>query len=242
METVSVARFAGVVAGAGAVVVLAACSGQQPRTDSDNVVRGKQLFVSKCGSCHVLGRAGTKGNVGPNLDAAFRQSLGEGFGRSSVRGVVEYQIQHPQGGQMPANLVEGDDRDAVSAYVAIAASKGGEDSGLLASAVKQAGAGKPATEKAGKLDIDADPSGQLAFVTNKATATAGAATFTMNNGAAIQHNIALKQGAKVVGQGKIVGKGGVSTFKATLKAGRYEFFCEVQGHEEGGMKGTLTVR
>ena len=29
----------------------------------------------ECGSCHALARAGTKGTVGPNLDAAFPQSL-----------------------------------------------------------------------------------------------------------------------------------------------------------------------
>lgn len=242
MDRASSTRIAGVLAGAGAAVALAACSGQEPRTDNDNVVRGKQLFVSKCGSCHVLGRAATKGNVGPNLDAAFRQSLGEGFGRSSVRGVVEYQIQHPQGGQMPANLVEGDDRNAVASYVATSVSKGGEDEGLLATAVKKAGSGKPAVEKAGKLQIDADPTGQLAFVANKASATKGAVTLVMKNPATVQHNIAIKQGSTVVGKGPIVGKGGTSTFKATLKPGSYEFFCEVQGHEAGGMKGALTVR
>src|SRR5213596_1649540 len=81
----------------------------------DNVVNGKQLFVAKCGSCHTLARAGTKGTVGPNLDDAFRQALHDGMGRSTVRGVVEHQILFPYtlknqttGTQMPAKLVKGD--------------------------------------------------------------------------------------------------------------------------------------
>jgi len=28
---------------------------------------------------------------------------------------------------------------------------------------------------------------------------------------------------------------------ATLKKGRYEFYCSVPGHEQAGMKGTLTI-
>jgi cytochrome c2 len=43
-----------------------------------NLIAGKRAFVSKCGSCHVLNRAGTKGNQGPNLDEAFQQSLRDG--------------------------------------------------------------------------------------------------------------------------------------------------------------------
>lgn len=30
---------------------------------------GKKIFVARCGSCHVLNAAGTKGTAGPNLDA-----------------------------------------------------------------------------------------------------------------------------------------------------------------------------
>lgn len=229
---------------AGATIFAAAgCGGQNVKTDRDDLVRGKQLFVAKCGSCHVLARAGTKGNVGPDLDAAFSRSLQDGFGRSAIRGVVEYQITYPAIGKaMPAKLVKGDDVGHVAAYVATVAAKGGKDEGLVGSAVKAPGAGKPAVAVAGKLEIDADPTGQLAFVTNKAGAKPGSVTFTMANKSSTPHNIALKQGSTVLGQGKVVGGGGTSTFRATLKPGSYEFFCEVQGHEQGGMKGTLTVR
>src|SRR5690242_11745858 len=85
----------GVLALGAAAIAAAAGCGQQAVTRDDNLVNGKQLFVSKCGSCHTLARAGTKGTVGPNLDAAFQQALKDGMKRSTVHGVVEHQIAYP---------------------------------------------------------------------------------------------------------------------------------------------------
>ena len=99
-------------------------------TDS-NVAGGKELFVSKCGSCHTLADAGTTGKVGPDLDAAFGPSREQGLEESTVRQVVRDQIHLPSPAQgspgfpvMPANLVTGSDADAVSAYVASVAGVG----------------------------------------------------------------------------------------------------------------------
>ena len=39
----------------------------------------------------------------------------------------------------------------------------------------------------------------------------------------------------------MVGKNGVSTVTATVKPGKYTYYCIVPGHEKAGMKGTLTV-
>src|SRR5689334_7642150 len=83
-----------IVAVGTAAVALSACS-TEAGGGNPNAVKGKQLFVSKCGACHVLGRAQTKGSVGPNLDQAFQQSLKDGFGRSAVRGAVHGWILHP---------------------------------------------------------------------------------------------------------------------------------------------------
>src|SRR3954470_20850936 len=128
--------------------VLSACSAGK-NNDAD-LVAGKQLFVQKCGSCHVLNRAGTKGTQGPNLDQAFHQALSEGFGESAVRGVVHKQILYPaRGGVMPAKLVEGDQANDVAAYVARVVAEPGKDTGLLATAVPQPGAGGTAKAKNG---------------------------------------------------------------------------------------------
>ncbi len=95
----------------------------------------------------------------------------------------------------PKNLVNGQTVTDIAAYVAGAAANPGKDTGLLASAVKAPGSGKPAEEKAGKLQIPANPEGQLAYATNKATASAGAVTIEMPNMSGVSHNIAIEPGA-----------------------------------------------
>jgi uncharacterized cupredoxin-like copper-binding protein len=222
------------------VSALSACGVKDPEGD---VVAGKQLFVQKCGSCHVLSRAGTKGTTGPNLDESFQRSLKEGFGRTAVRGVIYKQILYPNrltnsdGIKMPAKLVSGDSAHDVAAYVAAAAAAGGKDAGLLATAVKSAGGGT-ATEKNGVLSIPADPGGQLAFTAAKATGEAGPVTVEMPNKSGVDHDIVIDG----LGKGPVV-KDGTSSFKASLAAGqKYTYYCSVPGHRQAGMQGTLTVK
>lgn len=220
-----------------AAPALSACS---LGSDDPDLVAGKQQFVEKCGSCHVLGRAATKGSVGPDLDEAFRQALADGMGRDGVKGVVAEQIQHPaRGSQMPANLVTGDAVTDVAAYVAEVAARGGEDTGLLAEAVKAAGDGKPIAAEGGKLVIPADPNGQLAYTSNKATAPAGPIEIESPNESGVPHNIVIDEfGAP----GEVVQDGGVSKISGTLSSGQtYTFYCSVEGHRAAGMEGELTV-
>ncbi|HEU4974928.1 MAG TPA: plastocyanin/azurin family copper-binding protein [Baekduia sp.] len=208
------------------------------KNEQADVVAGKQVFVSKCGACHTLSRAGTKGTTGPNLDEAFRQPERDGFGESAIRGMVYKQILYPaRGGVMPAKLVDGEQAHDVAAYVAMVAAQPGKDAGRLAAAVKAAGGGT-ATEKNGTLTIPADPSGQLAYEDDKATAQAGTVKIVMPNQSGVPHNIAIDG----LGAGKIVTKG-ESSFTAKLEAGKtYTYYCEVPGHRAAGMQGTLTVK
>jgi mono/diheme cytochrome c family protein len=145
-----VARAAVPAALAAAAIAVSGCtiSGSQ---DSADLVNGKQLFAEKCGSCHVLDRAGTKGVTGPNLDEAFVVARNEGWGEESIRGVVLGQILYPgKGLTMPAELVTGEDAEDVAAYVAATAGLPGKDEGLLATAV-QAASGPQANTAGGKL-------------------------------------------------------------------------------------------
>jgi mono/diheme cytochrome c family protein len=231
------AGFAGLLA-AVAALALSACSAH-PAAENANLISGKQLFVQKCGSCHVLARAGTKGTTGPDLDQAFQQAIKDGMPRSDFAGAVHGQILHPnRDGVMPAKLVTGDKAYDVAAYVAQSVAAGGKDTGLLATAVKQAGGGKPAVEKGGTLQIDADPTGQLAFVTNAATGTPGQITVKMANKSGTPHDIVIDG----KGKGEIVKDGGVSQFQANFAAGTYTFYCSVPGHRQAGMQGKLTVK
>jgi plastocyanin len=223
---------------AGAALALSACS-TQPEAQNADLISGKQLFVQKCGSCHVLSRAGTKGTTGPNLDEAFQQSIKDGMPRSDFAGAIHGQILHPnRNGVMPAKLVTGDKAYDVAAYVAQSVAARGKDTGLLATAVKQAGGGKPAVEKSGAVQIDADPTGQLAFVTDAATGTPGQITVKMANKSGTPHDIVIDG----KGKGQIVQNGGVSQFQANFTAGSYTFYCSVPGHRQAGMQGKLTVK
>jgi len=225
---------------------LAACENDNVPQNAD-LINGKKAFSQKCGSCHVLNRAQTKGVQGPNLDDAFRQSLKDGFGRDTIHGVVFDQIRHPASTRkgsatfMPAKLVTGKTAFDVASYVAAVVSRPGKDEGRLLTAVPAAGAGKPVAAAGGKLAMPADPNGQLAFASKKASAPAGALQIDAKNASSVPHNIAL-EGNGVKEQGKIVQGGATSTISVTLKAGTYTYFCSVPGHREGGMQGTLTVK
>jgi plastocyanin len=249
------AALGGFAAVAVAAVGFAGC---ETKTEGANLVAGKQAFVAKCGVCHTLTRAGTKGNVGPNLDAAFQQAIKDGFKRDSILGMVQHQILYPaRTGTMPGKLFKDDDQDCskadkkkyggkcatahdVAAYVSSVVAKPGKDSGLLATAI---GGAQKALAKAlgGKLSIPADPNGQLLFQYKNAEAPAGPLTIDMKNPASTPHNIAI-QGGGVNKQGPTVQGGKTSVVQVTLKPGKYTFLCTVPGHAQAGMKGTLTVK
>jgi plastocyanin len=141
---------------------------------------------------------------------------------------------------MPAKIVDGQDAQDVAAYVAKVASIPGQDTGALATAVAQVQQ-KPAIEHNGKLQIDADPNGQLKFLASSAHASAGQVTVNMKNASSVPHDIGIR-GNGVNEVGKVVSNGGTSTLSTSLRPGTYTFFCSVDGHEAAGMKGTLTVR
>ncbi len=231
------------VAGGATLAVAGGCS---LADDDPDLIAGKKLFVERCGSCHTLARADTRGTQGPNLDEAFQHGLASGMERSGIQGAVHEQILHPANVAkdnkiyMPPGLVKGDDAVNVAAYVAEVVAKPGKDSGLLAEAVKKPGGGEPAVEKDGVLTIPA--TAQLAYETNAATGKPGPVTIKSPNPSGTPHNIALEGPGVSDAVGEVVSNNGVSEIKATLKKGEYKFFCTVPGHREGGMEGTLTVK
>ena len=129
--------------GACAVLIAAVAAtgcGSGGLTSGGDAARGKELFLNdgQCGSCHVLADAGSKGVIGPNLDDAFLQARHDGLGEATIRAVVRdqisYPVENPTTGSpgMPADLVTGEDADAVAAYVASVAGlpvRGGSEAG-----------------------------------------------------------------------------------------------------------------
>jgi plastocyanin len=241
-------RKLGLLVGTGGLL-LGASGCAVKRDDNANLIVGKQQFVAKCGSCHTLARANTKGIVGPNLDEAFRAAVVEAQGRSVIPGVVEHQVLYPNPqGVMPKGLTSGTTLSDIAAYVAQSVDAPGKDTGLLASAVEAPGSGKPAVEKGGKLEIAANPAGQLAYTATKATATPGAVTISMTNMSGVSHNLAIESGeggatakGSPLGASQFITKGSTS-ITVKLKPGVYTFFCQAPGHRAAGMYGTLTVK
>jgi cytochrome c oxidase subunit 2 len=116
---------------AGLVLVAAGC-GTGGVAESGNASTGKKLFVTtgKCGSCHTLKDAGSRGTVGPNLDDAFRRPKEEDYRQSTIQNIVLDQIRFPTTGSgMPADLVEGQAAEDVAAYVARCAAADVNDEG-----------------------------------------------------------------------------------------------------------------
>jgi cytochrome c6 len=113
------------------VTLLAAGCGSEGIPEESGATQGKELFLGEgqCARCHALADAGSTQTIGPNLDDAFRYARDEGFDDSTIRSLVlsqiAYPVEDPVTGEpgMPANLVEGEDAEAVAAYVASVAGK-----------------------------------------------------------------------------------------------------------------------
>jgi len=133
---------------------------------------------------------------------------------------------------------------ALAAAVAVAAGGGGGGSGggdgMAASMAMTGGAARQGEV----VTVMASPHGRLRFTMTQATvARPGKVTLRMTNpsSAGIEHGIAI-EGHGVDRDGPIVAPGKTSTVTVTLKKGTYTYYCPVPGHEQAGMKGTLTVR
>ena len=89
-----------------------------PENVPAGVQQGKQLFVTNCGACHTLDKAGTDGVVGPNLD----QLLGTASPAANKTRVLNA-INNGINGRMPRGIVAGEDANAVADFVSQEAGK-----------------------------------------------------------------------------------------------------------------------
>lgn len=134
---------------------------------------------------------------------------------------------------------------AIAAAGTLAACGGGDDHEDEAPAAMPATAPSAAPAAGGgtvdRLAAAAD--GALAFDTTALSAKAGKVTLRMANPSSSgqPHGISI-EGKGVDADGTTVDPGGTATVTATLKPGKYTFYCPVPGHRQAGMQGTLTVR
>jgi uncharacterized cupredoxin-like copper-binding protein len=67
---------------------------------------------------------------------------------------------------------------------------------------------------------------------------AGEITFEVKNDGKIPHDLAIKGTSDKT---ELIPAGGTAELKVTLKAGKYELYCTVPGHEAAGMKLNISV-
>jgi uncharacterized cupredoxin-like copper-binding protein len=99
---------------------------------------------------------------------------------------------------------------------------------------------KPTTTTAPKPAAAKVPVSEMEFKITLASTNlkAGEITFEAKNDGKIPHDLAIKEtGDKT----KLIPPGGTAELKVTLKAGKYELYCSVPGHEAAGMKLNITV-
>ena len=226
----------------GVSVAVTACS---PRAGggNPNLVAGKQLFVKNCGSCHVARRApARRATSGPNLDQAFQQSLKDGFGRNGIdgrRARIGSCTRNPRGPDAGQDRQGRRRRRRRRLRRAVGRQGAARTPACSPRRSRRPAAGSPRSPRTATLEIDADPTGQLAYVTKAAAAPAGKLTVKMRNKSGTPHNIAI--------DGKGAGKEVTKRRRLVVQrrpsaAGSYTFYCTVPGHRAAGMEGTLTVK
>ena len=98
--------------------------------------------------------------------------------------------------------------------------------------------GSPTPVPSGVVALDAK---EYAFSPAALTVPAGPARFSLRNAGSLEHEFELFSGDKLVGEIKGLTPGLTRDVTVTLAAGDYTFVCKLSGHDQLGMKGTLTV-
>jgi plastocyanin len=94
----------------------------------------------------------------------------------------------------------------------------------------------------GTIEVEADPSGNLAFTSEEITAKAGNDTIEFTNESPVPHDVKIEdENGKELGGTEITQEGS-ETAEVELKPGTYTYFCSVPGHRQAGMEGTLVVK
>jgi plastocyanin len=100
----------------------------------------------------------------------------------------------------------------------------------------------PAASGGGEtIEFSAPEDGSLKFDQGDVTAKAGTATIKFNNPSSVPHAVEI-EGNGVEAKTDVVTGSEAPPVEVDLKPGTYTYYCPVGGHEQAGMKGTLTVK
>jgi len=215
-------------------VLTASGCGAVGRVTSGDTSRGKQLFQSKCASCHTFADAKSSGSIGPNLDDAFSSDKQQGFDEQDMADIVRGQIAYPEL-PMPANLVEGEDANSVALYVAKCS--GNASCGVTAAGQTPPAGGSTGGQSGGSTSSGAPqgapkPDGKQVFT------SAGCAGCHTLQDAGANGNVGpnldqLKPSKAVTAHQVEVGGGAMPAFKGQLSAAQIEAVAEYVSSSAG---------
>jgi mono/diheme cytochrome c family protein len=228
-------------------------------------VAAAQIFNERCGGCHTLSYAGTRGSAAnPRTAEAIN---GPNFNVTCMRPAIRvlYAIENGgfSGAYMPQNIVVGQQAREVAMFVSkFAGRQAVIQPGTTACSKQAIGTlppltapaqpivtGVPTTPSAPsagpttKLSLAVATNGMLMFDKKALTAPAGNVQITLTNSTAIPHNVTVQVGTsgKVLGATPTFAKSSKTVTLNGLTAGTYTFYCSVPGHRQAGMVGTLTI-
>ena len=95
-----------------------------PQEVPASLQEGKDLFVTNCGACHTLAKAGTDGVIGPNLDELLAPPSSSAPDPATIKPRVLAAINGGVNGRMPKGVVSGQQADEVANFVANVAGQG----------------------------------------------------------------------------------------------------------------------
>jgi plastocyanin len=135
----------------------------------------------------------------------------------------------------------------VAAFGLAACGGGGDDnSDSTAAATPPAttagGGGGGAGGGGSTVDISTPSGSDLAFDQKDVSAKSGTVTIDFDNKQPIPHDVKVEDSSGQELGGTELTSSGTTTGTVDLQPGTYTFFCDVPGHREAGMEGTLTVK
>jgi uncharacterized cupredoxin-like copper-binding protein len=137
---------------------------------------------------------------------------------------------------------------ALGAFAALALAACGSSSSSSSSSTTAATTSSTSTTAGGggaaqSVAVSAVSGSGLAYQQKALSAKAGNVSFNFTNPQSLPHNFCLQtsSGQQLGCSGTETG-GASDTLSVNLKPGSYTFYCNVDSHEQAGMKGTLTVK
>ena len=123
---------------------------------------------------------------------------------------------------------------AIAAAAFIAACGGG--------AATQAPGATAGPAASGVVSVEASDQGGYKFTPSAITIPAGEVTFSVKNTGTEEHEFEIFKGDTVVDEIEGLVPGLTKPLTVTLAAGTYQYKCLLNGHDQAGMVGTLTVK